>query len=100
MPVSRSAAESEREGRKALIYCTRSTPTGSKSKRWWNVQYRPQHRVEIALWVTLLLMPISVVEALRHAVIAADGDLYLRWINAEDLETEGAERYLEGGMVC
>jgi len=57
--------------------------------------YRPQHRVEIGLWVCAVVMPISVVEALRHAAIAMDGDLYLRWINSEDLETEGAERYLE-----
>jgi CTP synthase len=61
--------------------------------------YRPQHRVEIAIvgkYIQLSDAYLSVVEALRHAAIAMDGDLYLRWINAEDLETEGAERYLEG----
>ena len=61
--------------------------------------YRPAHRVEIAIvgkYVQLSDAYLSVMEALRHAAIAMGGDLHLRWINSEDLETEAAERYLEG----
>lgn len=65
---------------------------------------RPTHRVEIAIvgkYVRLSDAYLSVVEALRHAAIAMGGDLHLRWINSEDLETEAAERYLQGinGLV-
>lgn len=66
--------------------------------------YRPKHSVEIAIvgkYVQLSDAYLSVVEALRHAAIAMDGELHLRWINSEDLETEDAERYLQGvtGLV-
>lgn len=39
---------------------------------------------------------LSVVEALRHASIALGVSLNLRWINSEDIETNGAERYMKG----
>lgn len=61
--------------------------------------YRPKDRVEIAIvgkYVQLGDAYLSVVEALRHATIAMGGDLHLRWINSEDLESGGAEHYLEG----
>ena len=61
--------------------------------------YRPTRRVEIAIvgkYVQLNDAYLSVVEALRHAAIAMDSDLHLRWINSQDLEIEGGERYLEG----
>jgi len=59
----------------------------------------PTHRIEVAIvgkYVRLSDAYLSVVEALRHAAIAMSGELHLRWINAENLETEEAERYLEG----
>ena len=61
--------------------------------------YRPMHQIEIGIvgkYVQLSDAYLSVVEALRHAAIAMGSDLQLRWINSEDLETEGSERYLEG----
>ncbi len=66
--------------------------------------YKPKQRFEIAIvgkYVQLSDAYLSVVEALRHAAIAMNGDLHLRWINSEDLETEAAESYLEGvnGLV-
>lgn len=66
--------------------------------------YRPAHPVEIGIvgkYVRLGDAYLSVVEALRHAAVAMGGDLNLRWINSEDLETDGAERHLEGvdGLV-
>ena len=33
-------------------------------------------------------------EALRHAAMASACELNLNWINSEDIETDGAERYL------
>jgi CTP synthase len=60
--------------------------------------YLPKHRVEIGIvgkYVQLSDAYLSVVEALRHAAIAMDADLHLRWINSEDLEIEGNESYLE-----
>ena len=66
--------------------------------------YQPTHQVEIAIvgkYVQLSDAYLSVVEALRHAAISVGSDLHLRWINSEDIEIEGATRYLEGvnGLV-
>jgi CTP synthase len=61
--------------------------------------YSPKQTVEIAIvgkYVRLSDAYLSVVEALRHAAIHTYGDLRLRWINSEDLETQPAENYLAG----
>jgi CTP synthase len=61
--------------------------------------YSPKYDVEIAIvgkYVRLSDAYLSVVEALRHAAIATNGNLRLRWINSEVLETEPAENYLDG----
>jgi CTP synthase len=61
--------------------------------------YRPKHPVEIAIvgkYVRLSDAYLSVVEALRHAAIAMGGDLNLRWVNSEELETHDAAEYLQG----
>jgi len=59
--------------------------------------YHPTHRIEIAIvgkYVRLSDAYLSVVEALRHAAIAMGSELNLRWVNSEDIECYGAERYL------
>jgi CTP synthase len=59
----------------------------------------PSRQLEIALvgkYVQLSDAYLSVVEALRHAGIAADSDVKLRWVSAEDIETDGAEAHLNG----
>jgi CTP synthase len=59
--------------------------------------YRPKHPIEIAIvgkYVRLTDAYLSVVEALRHAAIAMGGDLNLRWVNSEELETHDAADYL------
>ena len=61
--------------------------------------YNPQHRIEIAIvgkYVQLSDAYLSVVEALRHAAIATRGELHIRWVNSEELETEPAEIHLKG----
>ena len=60
--------------------------------------YRPKNQIEIAIvgkYVRLSDAYLSVVEALRHAAIALSLDLNLKWINSEDIEENGAERYLK-----
>jgi CTP synthase len=59
--------------------------------------YRPTQSIEIALvgkYVRLNDAYLSVCEALRHAAIAAGCELKIRWVNSEDIEAHGAERYL------
>lgn len=59
----------------------------------------PGPAVKVALvgkYVQLNDAYLSVVEALRHACLAADCGLDLNWINAERLEQEGAEKLLRG----
>jgi CTP synthase len=54
-------------------------------------------RVEIALvgkYVRLSDAYLSVVESLRHAALAQNCELDLRWVSAEDLETNPPETYL------
>jgi CTP synthase len=61
--------------------------------------YSPKDQVEIAIvgkYVRLSDAYLSVVEALRHGAIAAHGDLRIRWVNSENLETEPPENYLAG----
>lgn len=61
--------------------------------------YTPKYTVEIAIvgkYVGLGDAYISVVEALQHAAISTHGQLRLRWVNSEHLETEAAEHHLDG----
>ena len=61
--------------------------------------YSPGGELQIALvgkYVQLGDAYLSVVEALRHAAIATGSGLKLHWINSEDIESEGAEKYLKG----
>ena len=62
-------------------------------------QAHPTHRIEVAIvgkYVQLNDAYLSVLEALRHAAIAMAGELRIRWINSEDLETGNVESYLKG----
>jgi CTP synthase len=61
--------------------------------------YSPSQRLEIAIvgkYVSLNDAYLSVVEALRHAAITVNAELTLRWVSSEDIEDQGAERYLAG----
>ncbi len=58
----------------------------------------PQNKLEIAIvgkYIQLSDAYLSVVEALGHAAIAANVEVDLHWVSAEDLETNGAEKYLK-----
>jgi len=61
--------------------------------------YRPTRQIEVAIvgkYVQLGDAYLSVVEALRHAAIALDSELNLRWVNSEDIETNGVAAHLQG----
>lgn len=61
--------------------------------------YHPAHKVEVAIvgkYVQLGDAYLSVVEALRHAAIALDSALHIRWVNSEEVEVKGAETLLQG----
>jgi CTP synthase len=61
--------------------------------------YRPTQQLEIAIagkYVRLTDAYLSVVEALKHAAIAMNCELNLRWINSEDIEANGPEQHLQG----
>ena len=87
-----------------LLHLERRQPNLTQ---WQNIVdhlYRPTHKIEIGIvgkYVQLNDAYLSVTEALRHAALATGGELILRWINSEDLETDDAKKYLEGidGLV-
>ena len=87
-----------------LLHLERRQPNLTQ---WQNIVdhlYRPTHKIEIGIvgkYVQLNDAYLSVTEALRHAALATKGELILRWINSEDLETDDAKKYLEGidGLV-
>lgn len=56
-------------------------------------------KIEIAIvgkYIQLSDAYLSVVEALGHSAIAADCEVDLRWVSAEDIESYGAAKYLNG----
>ncbi|MDJ0635386.1 MAG: CTP synthase [Xenococcaceae cyanobacterium MO_188.B29] len=68
---------------------------------WSNLVKRmnlPRRQINIAIvgkYIQLTDAYLSVVEALGHAAIATDSEVNLRWINAEDIEANGAAQYLQ-----
>ncbi|MEA5532914.1 CTP synthase [Crocosphaera sp. XPORK-15E] len=58
----------------------------------------PKQQIEIALvgkYIQLSDAYLSVVESLIHGGIAVESEVKLRWIDAEDIENYGAEKYLK-----
>jgi CTP synthase len=58
----------------------------------------PQKRIEVAIvgkYVQLSDAYLSVVEALGHGAIASECEVNLRWVSAEDIEANGAAKYLQ-----
>jgi CTP synthase len=68
---------------------------------WENLVKRmksPKTQIEVAIvgkYVQLSDAYLSVVESLGHAAIACESEVKLRWVSAEDIETNGAREYLE-----
>jgi len=57
---------------------------------------RPLEIAIVGKYVSLNDAYLSVVEALRHAAIAHQAALEIRWVNSEDVEVHGPEQYLAG----
>ncbi|YAI82729.1 MAG: CTP synthase [cyanobacterium endosymbiont of Rhopalodia sterrenbergii] len=58
----------------------------------------PTRQIEVALvgkYVQLSDAYLSVVEALGHSGIAVESEVKLRWINAEDIEEQGPDKFLD-----
>jgi CTP synthase len=77
-------------------------PRPPELSQWKNLVdrlYCPQQEVEIAIvgkYVRLSDAYLSVMEALRHAAIALDSEIKIRWVNSEDIEASSAAQHLEG----
>jgi CTP synthase len=82
-----------------LLQLEQRQPNLSQWKILVDRLYHPTHRIEIAIvgkYVRLTDAYLSVVEALRHAAIAMNCDLNLRWVSSESIESGSAETYLAG----
>jgi CTP synthase len=93
----------EREGLAGQVISLLNLEQRSPNLEQWQTLvdrlYRPKQRVDVAIvgkYVRLSDAYLSVVEALRHASIATESELNLRWVNSEDIEAYGADRYLAG----
>ena len=87
---------------KEVLDCLDLNDHESDLKDWERLVHKlrnPGPSVKVALvgkYVQLNDAYLSVVEALRHACISQDASLDLHWINAENIESEGAEKLLQG----
>ena len=87
---------------KEVLDCLDLNDHESDLKDWERLVHKlrnPGPSVKVALvgkYVQLNDAYLSVVEALRHACISHDASLDLHWINAESIESEGAEELLQG----
>ena len=87
---------------KEVLDCLDLDDHESDLKDWERLVHKlrnPGPSVKVALvgkYVQLNDAYLSVVEALRHACISHDASLDLHWINAENIESEGAEKLLQG----
>ena len=87
---------------KEVLDCLDLDDHESDLKDWERLVHKlrnPGPSVKVALvgkYVQLNDAYLSVVEELRHACISHDASLDLHWINAESIESEGAEKLLQG----
>ncbi len=82
-----------------LLNLEQRPPNLTKWQTLVDRMYSPGPELHIALvgkYVQLGDAYLSVVEALRHAAIATGSGLKLHWIQSEDIEAHGAEKYLKG----
>jgi CTP synthase len=80
-----------------LLHLEQRQPDLSKWQSLVERMRSPKKQVEVAIvgkYIQLSDAYLSVVEAVGHAAIAADSEVKLHWINAEDLENDGVEAHL------
>lgn len=81
-----------------LLHMEQREPDLSQWKTLVERLYRPRHTINVAIvgkYVRLTDAYLSVTEALRHAAIALETEVNIRWVSSEDLETSDAETYLK-----
>ncbi|NCJ07906.1 CTP synthase [Synechococcales cyanobacterium C] len=93
----------EREGLAQQVLSILNLEQRSPDLSQWQILVDRLHHAtqacEVAIvgkYVQLNDAYLSVVEALRHASLVAGITLDLRWVNSEDIELHGSERYLSG----
>lgn len=82
-----------------ILQMEQRTPELSQWKMLVEGLYQSEKTLEIALvgkYVQLNDAYLSVIEALKHAAIASHSALEVRWVNAEDLETNDPQSHLSG----
>ncbi|NJL89064.1 MAG: CTP synthase [Coleofasciculaceae cyanobacterium SM2_1_6] len=82
-----------------LLHMEQRTPELTQWQTLVDRLYTPRETIEVAIvgkYVRLNDAYLSVVEALRHAAIAQEIQVNIRWINSEDIEDQGAAAYLTG----
>ncbi|MBO4615745.1 MAG: CTP synthase [Lachnospiraceae bacterium] len=75
------------------------TPDLSKWEEITVREKNPKYNVKISLvgkYVALHDAYLSVVEALKHSGIAEQAKVEINWVDSEDIEKDGAEKYLKG----
>ncbi|NEO83587.1 MAG: CTP synthase [Spirulina sp. SIO3F2] len=93
----------EREGLAHQVLALLKLESRSLDLGQWQVLVErmkaPKHQITVALvgkYVQLSDAYLSVVEALTHAAIAVESAVNVRWVNAEDIQAQGAATHLEG----
>lgn len=80
-----------------LLQLDQREPNLSLWESWVNRLKEPRPKLTVALvgkYVQLNDAYLSVVESLGHAAVDQHCDIELRWVNAEDVEAQGASRFL------
>ncbi len=81
-----------------LLQMEQRTPNLTQWQTLVQRLYAPRETIEIAIvgkYVRLNDAYLSVVEAVRHAAIAQDIQVNIRWVNSEDIEAKEASAYLQ-----
>ena len=82
-----------------LLKLERRTPDLKEWEEMINREKNPKNHVEVAIvgkYVALHDAYLSVVESLKHAGMATETKVKIRWIDSEDVEKEGADALLKG----
>lgn len=80
-----------------LLRLENRSPDLEKWENLVNKMQNPEHKLRIAIvgkYIKLSDAYLSVVEALTHAGIHSQAEIELVWVDAEDIELNGAEKYL------
>lgn len=83
----------------SLLNLEQRSPNLTQWSTLVNRLYSPNKTMEIAIvgkYVQLNDAYLSVIEALRHAGTNFETDVKIRWVDSEDIERDGPQKYLEG----